>query len=201
MKHKHLFSLLDQTFTTVRVVFSNEVKKRSKAPMRDLDPDRFAPAPWIEPEEVSRGYVYKVPRSWNVQPQENLIVLTGNGLSIVTVIHVDAEPDIDIDASHDYKWAVQKVDLTEFRDLTEREKQFQDTMLHVERVKQRESLVQSFMESLPEGSEARRLFEQTTSTLAAPTPVAYPPQTPPERVQTPPMPEWAQPPAAKDDEA
>ena len=127
--------------------------------MRDLDPDRFAPAPWIEPEEVSRGYVYKVPRSWNVQPQEDLIVLTGNGLSIVTVIHVDAEPDIDIDASHDYKWAVQKVDLTEFRDLTEREKQFQDTMLHVERVKQRESLVQSFMDNFLSDMSQGLLFD------------------------------------------
>jgi hypothetical protein len=178
MKHKHLFSLLDQTFTTVRVVFD---KERNKVLTGKPDP-RLRPEPWQQDDYVNesvRGYVYKVPRAWNVEVQDHLIVLTsGSGLAVVTVIHVDGEPDIDIDASHDYKWAVQKIDLTEFRNLTEREKQFQDTMLEVERVKQRESLVKSFQESLPEGSEARRLFEATTNSLAAPTPTAYPPQPP-----------------------
>lgn len=190
MKHKHLYSLLDQTFTTVRVVFDSVPRSKQKAPQAKLVPPL---PPFMDREyESERGYVYKVPRTWNVQPQDHLIVLSPSGLQIALVIHVDLEPDIDIDASFDYKWAVQKIDMAEFQSLTEREEQFQTTMLEVERVKQRESLVKSFMETLPEGSEARRLFEATTSSLAAPTPVAYPPQTPPERVQTPPMPDWAQ---------
>jgi hypothetical protein len=165
MKQKHLYSLLDQSFTTVRAVFDHKRTTNVKAQRQPNPP------PFLEYEyENERGYVYKVPRAWNVEPQDHLIVLTDNdGLKIVTVIHVDAEPDIDIDASYDYKWAVQKIDLTEFRSLTEREKEFSDTMLQIERVKQRESLVNSFRDSLPEGSEARKLFEQTTSTLAPPT--------------------------------
>ena len=156
MKQKHLYSLLDQSFTTVRAVFDSEVRNVN----RKASPLAPPPPPFMEYDE--RGYVYKVPRNWNVEPQDHLIVLTdSNGLKIVTVVHVDAEPDIDIDANYDYKWAVQKIDLTEFRSLTEREKEFSDTMLQIERVKQRESLVNSFRDSLPEGSEARKLFDAT----------------------------------------
>lgn len=172
MKQKHLYSLLDQSFTTVRAVFDTEARKINHKVLKPKPDPVLANEPWMhdayESENI-RGYIYKVPRAWEVQPQDHLVVLTNSsGLAIVTVIHVDAEPDIDIDASYDYRWAVQKIDLTEFRSLTEREKEFSDTMLQIERVKQRESLVNSFRDSLPEGSEARKLFEQTTSTLAPP---------------------------------
>lgn len=172
MKQKHLYSLLDQTFTTVRVRFSKAdtaAVNNSLRQKHDASPIR---RPWSEADEFDRGertYVYKVPKAWNVAGDDQLIVLTSqSGLSIVTVIHVDLEPDIDIDANHDYKWAVQKIDLSEFRDLTEREKSFKDQMTQIERVKQRESLVNSFRDSLPEGSEARKLFEATTASLAPP---------------------------------
>lgn len=162
MKQKHLYSLLDHTFTTVRVVFD----KANTHQLEQAINGRGQPFLHHDSNSAKRGYVYKVPKAWNVQEGDQLIVLsTEAGLAIVTVDTVDAEPDIDIDANFTYKWAVQRVDMTEYQSLTEREKVFQDEMLRIERVKQRESLVNSFRDSLPEGSEARKLFEQTTASL------------------------------------
>lgn len=176
MKQKHLYSLLDQTFTTVRVKFERKSQQEIEQSLRHKHGASPIQRPWADDyDRGERAYVYKVPKAWNVAVDDQLIVLTSqSGLSIVTVVHVDLEPDIDIDANHDYKWAVQKIDLTEFRDLTEREKAFKDQMTQIERVKQRESLVNSFRDSLPEGSEARRLFEATTTALAPPTPPQAP---------------------------
>lgn len=164
MKHKHLFSLLDTTFTTVHVVFGG--------PIVDIEEDQYdfrAPPRPAKAPSAPQTYVYKVPKDWNVEKNDVLVVERNGGMNLVHVVRVDGEPDIDLDANFDYKWAVQKVDRSAYDALVEKEKGFQDTMLNVERVKQRESLLQSFRESLPEGSEARRLFEQTTASIAGPT--------------------------------
>lgn len=180
MKHKHLFSLLDQSSTTVRVSFDNEYVAE--------DYDGFSRPPIRKDgKRRPKTYAYKVPKAWNVEENDTLVVNGVHGLALAHVVSVDGEPDIDIDADYDYKWAVQKVDMTEHNELVSREKNFQDTMLNVERVKQRESLLQSFRESLPEGTEARRLFEQTTASIAAPTveaPANWAPPAAPETAES-----------------
>ena len=184
MKHKHMFSLLDQSFTTVRVIFNAEAQLQDSPLMRAGPERNKLTTPWRDNGDGShahptgRSYVYKVPKSWDVQVEQHLVVVDrGGDLAVVFVVQVDSAPDIDVDAAYDYKWAVAKVDMTEFHDLNRREKQFGEAMLEIERTKQRESLVASFRDSLPEGSEARRLFEQTTSSLGAPT-IEHPPVQP-----------------------
>jgi hypothetical protein len=170
-----MFSLLDQSFTTCHVRFDANASPKTRAKrLSDLpgaSPIQQPPR-WADPDtDTSNGrdYCYKVPKSWDLQAGDHAVVIGRNGcLAVVLVTRVDALPDIDVDADFNYKWLVSKVDLTEHDALVEREKSFSDTMLEIERVKQRESLVASFRDSLPEGSEARRLFEQTTGTLTAP---------------------------------
>ena len=184
MKQKHLYSLLDQTYTTVKVAFTDRVLPAGTydngTDLGEYDQGAGAPRtnlgqiktkgktpPWGG--DRGRGYTYKVPKSWDIKEGDTLIVLTErNGLSFVHVVSVDDMPDIDVDADFHYRWAVQKVDLTEFQELTLKEEQFGRQMIEVERVKQRESLLDSFRNSLPEGSAARTLFEQTTASLQAP---------------------------------
>lgn len=195
MKNKHIFSLLDQSFTTVHVAFDNSVHEvelsgvtsreaaqriamhqigASPIPKSPDDAVRKLRMRFADDSQIGRQlYVYKVPKAWDVKQGDALVVLNDNNqLKIVTVAKVDLAPDIDVDADFSYKWAVSKVDLTEFNELVNREKEFSTSMLEVERTKQRESLVNSFRDSLPEGSEARRLFEQTTATLTPPSPPA-----------------------------
>lgn len=195
MKQKHLYSLLDQTYTTVKVAFTDQILPAGTYDNPNIDLGEYDSGsgasrtnlgqvrkpgktpPWGG--DRGRGYTYKVPLSWNVKEGETLIVLTPqNGLKFVHVVSVDDKPDIDVDADFEYRWAVQKVDLTEFQELTLKEENFGRQMLEVERVKQRESLLESFRNSLPEGSAARTLFEQTTATLQAPVPPQAPPAAP-----------------------
>jgi hypothetical protein len=191
VKHKHLFTLLDQTFTTVHVIYSDAPIRNSKQkvhapPPRQPAPTWGAPPPQAEAVyaeyDTSNGqtYVYKVPKSWGVREGDMaLAIVQHRGIVVVTVVRVDLEPDIDPDADFEYRWLVQKVDTREYEDLNEREKSFNESMLQVERVKQRESLVNSFRESLPAGSEALRLFEQTTKQVTIEQPAPPPPATPP----------------------
>lgn len=160
MKKKHLFSLLDQSYTTVKVTFSQDEFLLTKG---QYDRDKL----------VKSTYTYKVPLSWCVEEGDMLLVKTKHTLKTVTVVSVDDAPDIDIDAEFDYVWAAQKVDLTEYKSLTEREKEFSKQMIEIERVKQREELIESFRTSLPDGSAARILFEQTTASLSPPPPPPF----------------------------
>jgi hypothetical protein len=189
-----MFSLLDQSFTTVHVAFGTG----SLLPPGEYDVTIESVeihTPWqgedprleMRMKQPARGkrpqsYVYKVPKAWDVKAGQHLVVLDpGGDLAVVNVLRVDEAPDIDVDANFDYKWAVSKVDTTEYLALNKREKEFGGAMLEVERVKQRENLLESFRSSLPEGSEARKLFEQTTASLSAPT---VEPQSPPSAPQS-----------------
>lgn len=195
MKQKHLFSLLDQTYTTIKVAFTDQILPAGtyddgRIDLGEYDSGNGAARtnlgevrrkgktpPWGG--DRGRGYTYKVPLAWDVKEGETVIVLTPqSGLKFAHVVSVDEKPDIDVDADFDYRWAVQKVDLTEFQELTLKEQQFGAQMLEVERVKQRESLLESFRSSLPEGSAARTLFEQTTASLSPPTAPQAPPAAP-----------------------
>jgi hypothetical protein len=174
MKQKHLFSLLDRTYTTVKIVYArNDEAAQVEATIPDYGDVHGARIALRRVNHHSgdhKTWTFKVPLSWNIKEGDIAVVKSnnGHGLSFVHVVSVDAIPDIDIDANFEYKWLVQKVDTTEFDSLVEKEKVFGDTMLEIERVKQRESLLDSWRNSLPEGSAARTLFEQTAASLAAP---------------------------------
>lgn len=178
MKNKHMYALLDDSYTTIHVSFSEVHIPNDKTTDWTVDQGLLR-AP-MHLQQIGRGqreqtYCYKVPKAWNVQAGDVVVVDSPKvGLKLANVVIVDASPQIDVDASFDYKWAVAKIDLNEYSNLINKEARFADTMLQVERTKQRESLVSSFMDSLPEGSEARKLFEATTASLAAPTPPPAP---------------------------
>lgn len=167
MKQKHMFSLLDTTFTTVMVVFSNTAplqKPRSPTPAISSDPRGWQSAP---PQE--KRYAYKVPLAWKVEFGDRLLVeAQHSGLTIVEVVEVHETAQIDVDANHDYKWAVQKIDFTEYNALRNRELSFNETLRDIERVKQRESVMNDFREHLPADSEARKLFDSAVAALKAP---------------------------------
>lgn len=151
INHNHILSLLQTGFTTIQVTF-------------DLDMDSE-----VDPVVRARNrnkrvqeYTYKALESDNLKVGDYVIVDSPHsGLSVVMVTGVDAKPRIELDAPFSYKWIVQKVDRTRYDDLLQQEAQFKDALVEVERVKQREAVMKSFQEVLPEGSEARKLFEST----------------------------------------
>lgn len=158
MKNKHLLSLLQEGYTTVEVVFENGPNDGCK-PWAD---NRVPPAP----RAPARHHTYKVWKEDDVQEGDAVVVERDSGeLLVVTVVAAHEVPKIDIDASWDYKWIVQKVDMSNYRSQLKREEDFTAMMLEIERTRQREFLLGQFREGLPEGSNARRMFETATGKL------------------------------------
>lgn len=97
--NRHLASLLQTDFTTVKVRF------------RDGNNTRL--------------YTYKVPNDLQVQVDDMLVVDAHySGVCIVDVKEVHERPQIDPDANFDYKWVVGKVDLESYRKRAEAEAEF-----------------------------------------------------------------------------
>lgn len=142
MKHRHLIALLQEGYTTIQVVFNDDVRGRSKP------------------------YTYKAPLSAGVEVGDRVVVDSpSKGLVVVEVVGTDKAPRIDLDADFTYKWIVQKVELKAYEEQLEREAKAMDALQEVERQRQRDILLQEFQLRLPEGTDARKLFDQTVQQL------------------------------------
>ena len=157
INHNHILSLLQTGFTTIAVAFDYNA---------DADTD-----PVLRARNRStrvKEYSYKALLTDNIKVGDLVVVDSpSEGLIIVQVIRVDAKPRIELDAPFAYKWIVQKIDRSRYDNLLAQEAEFKEALVEVERVKQREAVMKSFQEVLPEGSEARKLFETTVEKAKA----------------------------------
>lgn len=133
MKHVHLVSLLQENFTTVNVLFGGKDE---------------------------RTWAYKVPLAWDVLPGDKLVVPVKRGdyptYAVASVLTVDEAPVINVDADYGLRWAVQKLDFTEFFKLIEKEARALRVLQDLERRQMKEALVKEFSTSvlsLPGGEE------------------------------------------------
>jgi len=155
MKQKHLFALLDQSYVTISVEFDRTARTEKRDMVRPNE-ERLA--------ERHQRYTYKAPKDAGIAVDDAVVVESpSNGLCIVRVVEVHQTPQIDLDAPFEYKWIVQKVDRTGYDERVARERKFADMMLEVERTRQREQLMNDMRANLPEGSEARKLFDSATA--------------------------------------
>lgn len=99
MKQNHILSLLQENYTTVAVTFAVEIEK-------------YLPG-------VNKLYTYKT----NVDLKENdmVVVPSPDGFRVVRIIEVHDSPEIDTDASFDYKWVVDKVDMEGYEEILKAE--------------------------------------------------------------------------------
>lgn len=138
MNQKHLLALLQSGYTTIEVVFNDNGVK-------------------------SKTYTYKARLEDNIQVGDRVVVDSpSKGMTVVEVTAVHKTAKIDLDAPFTYKWIVQKIDRTTYDETQVKEAEFLETMMEVERVHQRELLLSKFKDHLPEGSEARKMFESAT---------------------------------------
>lgn len=159
MQNKHLYTLLDSTYTTIKVVFGKVA--RSKPPLK-MERGEIA----LNETSEQSAFTYKVRKDSGIKVDDAVIVESPqNGLQIVRVVEVHDTPQIDLDAPFEYKWIIQRVDRTEHDEQVAKERQFNDTMLEVERTRIREETLNNMRQHLPEGSEARKLFDQAQALL------------------------------------
>lgn len=172
MKQKHLLSLLQQGMTTVQVTFLAPRPGAKTGGMPPPAPMPMAPAgswspprqtmPWEEaPPPAVQTYTYKAPIGL-LRAGDTVVVADAHspyGLALGNVHAVDPVARIDVDADFDYKWIVQRVDTTEYEQHVHEERNFADTMQAVEATRQREELMQTMANHLPQGSQAREQFD------------------------------------------
>lgn len=137
-----IFNLLDENHTTARVVFSTETGTYLAH---------------------SKKYSYKVPRAWNLEKGELLVVSARGFFHVVKVAVVDLNPDM-VGLSR-LSYAIQKVDLTEHDAAGEREEKFRDALVQVERQKQKDELILTLEEQAKSPTPAGDMLREALGLL------------------------------------
>lgn len=76
-------------------------------------------------ERSEKTYYYKAPLAYGIVEGETVVVESPHsGYTCVKVVSVDNEPIIDVNGGYSYKWIVQRVDDTAYREHGEKEKLF-----------------------------------------------------------------------------
>lgn len=146
MNQNHLLALLQTGYTTLNVEFPPDTAASLNSRIG-----------------ARRLYTYKVLTEDGVKVGDTVVVDTPrDGLKLGLVVEVHKSPQINVSATFNYKWIVQKVDTSRYDVAVQKEDEFLETMQEVERAHQRALLLEKFRNHLPEGSEARLLFDTAT---------------------------------------
>lgn len=178
MKSKHLMTLLQEGFTTIKVQFYNDrvpvepssqtIKMRNPSQNAPWDSSPFQPMPappMPGTQQAARVYTYKVELSDNIEVGNVVAVKVGGDVVLAKVVEVHDLPQIDLDADFDYRWIVQKIDFTHYDEVAKREAEFNQAMVEVERVKQREKVKRDMEELLGDSPMAKQLFNRAIKSL------------------------------------
>ncbi len=135
MKTKHLASMLREDYTTIKVVFDDEVRRREGA-------------------MGIKSYTYKVLKADAAQLKVNSLVVTppsadgrrGNGVACVVEVH--AEPLLDLDSDIDYRWIIGPLDTTRYDAIVAHDEEMQKTLVEVEKQLKRKSVIDQYKEAV-----------------------------------------------------
>lgn len=100
------------------------------------------------PSANNKTYVYKVPRNVNLECGDLVLVLTPNeGVQTRMVVAVNCQPDTEFTGKH--KWIVQKVDMTQYKELVEKEEQVEQILFQAKAMAEKERVKKEFLNFLP----------------------------------------------------
>lgn len=99
-------------------------------------------------------YTYKVPKDWAVVEGDQLVVDSPiNGATIVDVSKV-TDKQVDVTSDFIYKWAMCKVDRTEYNARLAAEQEAAETLKELRRKNQQKKLLEELLGDLGEEAEA-----------------------------------------------
>jgi hypothetical protein len=128
MNPRHLVSLIDGEYTTVAVRF----------------------------DAASKLYTYKT--RLKLQRNDWVIVSVNDVLKVVQVVQVHATPQIDFEAKFDYKWVVQKVDMSDYNTTLAAEAKLVEHIDAMERLHKRYTMRQIIENVYVKGSPAHDYY-------------------------------------------
>ena len=132
----------------------------------NLRPEAFINQNQHKQKAGPKSYVCKVLREDGYKPGDVAVVNSPRGLTLVMVVQVDEHPQIDVDADFDYKWLVQRVDMTRYNRQLEAEKNFQAVLLEIERRKHTNRIKSELLEMYGDTEEGKLLLEASIKELS-----------------------------------
>lgn len=183
MKTSNVFMLFAKNFTTAHVVFPQDA---ANIVVQKHQPIRAGKIhPWkVEGADISdfvegkvKTYTYLVDKSLKLVAGDRVLVDSpSKGLIVVYVAKVDDVAKVDLDASFDYKFIVQKVDTSAYDAILAQKLEFDDAIRAIEMERQREKLQEEYASRFETGTKAGKMFADlismnflTAPTLPAPT--------------------------------
>lgn len=112
MKQNHIMSLMQTNMTTVSVRFIGD----AKVDLLQLNP------------ESDKLLTYKVKITDEIQPGDFVVVMPRGCFKVAQVVTVHDTPEIDTESDITYKWIVQKIDMTQYKEMEAREAEFLNVM-------------------------------------------------------------------------
>lgn len=154
----HLVSLLQEGYTTIGVVFAVRQPQPIDIELESLSRGRDRVA---NHQAGPQTYTYKCHFECIVG---DLVILPpsseGKLPSIGTVVRVDDEPELNFESDIEYKWAVARVDFSQYDQVMSSEKKMVKVLREGEKQAARKRLLESYQLALPEDGEARKIFDQ-----------------------------------------
>lgn len=114
---KHDIDFLQQHYTTVKAIFPKTLS------IQTLIEQNLTRILHEQKAEAFHEYSYKAETALGLVAGDLAVVHAKDGLAIVQITQVDATPQIDPNANFNYKWVLDKVDLTAFKRRSAEEKQ------------------------------------------------------------------------------
>jgi len=95
-------------------------------------------------QSSSRNYTYKVPQGMTLEVDSQVYVFASGSLKVATVVVIDDETDLNVDADYEYAWVQQVVD----RSLAQAAEQREDTLVDLLKKRQRANAAQQALAAL-----------------------------------------------------
>lgn len=186
MKTKHLVSLLQDNFVTVSVVFNSDRNQAAPVapPLAHVSPKhqtkQTPPPAWAQELQAEdqwgerprhgaqQAYIYKAVKTDQYKAGDFVVIEDPQRvLKIAEIVEVHEHAQIDYDSDYDYKWIVQRVDLTSYANVLKAEQTFKAGMVEVQRITERNKLIAEYKANyLPTDPEAQRVFENATKAIS-----------------------------------
>jgi uncharacterized caspase-like protein len=113
------------------------------------------------PEWGEKVYTYKALASWNIQPDDRVIVNSPKqNLVVVKVDSVSSDPDLNFAEVGNFKWIVQRVDTSQYDAITQQETELTQKVQALLRKQAQEKFLNDFSSALDGNPQKDAIIEE-----------------------------------------
>lgn len=153
---------LQDHYTTVKAIFIKDLS------IFDITHQSLDSILAEQKSEAFHEYSYKVDTRLNLVKGDLAVVHANNGLSIVQISQVDETPQLDPKANFNYKWVVDKIDLTGFKARLDEEQALKQLLAKLNHAEQQKQLLERIETASQTDSELGGLWQNLKQKIKNP---------------------------------